>query len=192
MSQIRWVVQLSLGIMFALSTASKLADPMGFIRGVREYRILPQRSVLVFSLLLIVCEGFVSLSHLANWLLVFAAPIGLTMLCVFFAAVSVNLVRKRHLPCFCFGSGQRETTSARSLVRLAIAILGELVLLLQPGFFSGSFAHPAYYASAKDAVIAVSLALFALIATVWVLSLPDLLRLLRGRLHNQNQRISHS
>lgn len=97
--QIGWVVQLSLGVMFAVSTASKLGDPMSFVRGVREYRVLPQRSVLVFAILLIVCEAFVSLSHLGGWLLAFAAPMGLTMLCIFFVAVSVNLVRKRNLSC---------------------------------------------------------------------------------------------
>lgn len=95
--QIGWVVQLSLVVMFAVSTASKLGDPMSFVRGVREYRILPQRSALVFAILLIVCEAFVSLSHLGGWLLAFAAPMGLTMLCIFFVAVSVNLVRTEPL-----------------------------------------------------------------------------------------------
>ena len=188
----RWVVQLCLGTMFALSAASKIGNPRGFARGVEEYRILPRRVAFLFALLVILCEIFLSLSHIFGWLLVYAVPVGVAMLCSFFVAVSVNLARKRNLPCFCFGGYEQEPISSRSLARLAIAILGELLLLLHPGFFDNSFPRAASHASAQDVVLAGTWTLFVLIATLWVLSLPDLLRLVLSKLHWQHASPSHS
>jgi hypothetical protein len=175
--QIRWVVQLSLGVMFALSVASKLRDPMGFARGVEEYNIVPRRVASGFAFLVIVCEAFLSVSYLGGWLIVFSVPLGLTLLTGFFAAVSVNLLRQRELPCYCFGSDEGERISARSLARLAMAISGELVLVLEAGFFSSPFTQSARQASPRDIALAVSWSILTLVAAVWALNLPDLLAL---------------
>lgn len=154
--QARWVVQLSLGVMFAVSAASKLRDPVGFARGVELYKIVPRCLAFALAFLVILCEGFLSLSYLGGWLMVFSVPLGLALLSSFFLAVTINLLRRRDLPCFCFGGDEGERISARSLARLAIAISGELVLILQPGFFSSRFARFAYHASARDMVLTMS------------------------------------
>jgi hypothetical protein len=181
----RWVIQLSLGFMFALSAVSKLKDPLSFVRGVTEYRILPRKGTVFFAVFVIVAELLLSISHLSSQMLSLAAPFGFALLSSFVAAVGINLARHRDLPCFCFGAEEGEMISGRTLVRLGIAILGESILMLQPGFFSAPSGRALFTASAHEAVIALAWTLFLLIAILWVLEMPGLLDLARARFSGQ-------
>src|SRR5438094_5777889 len=119
------VLRFSLGLMFGLSASSKLMSPRSFFYGVAEYGLLPQRMVVISALGIIVCETFLAVSHVSGQFLVFSVPMALIILFVFFTAIGINLVRQRDIPCFCFGNGEGESISARSLARLIIAIAGE-------------------------------------------------------------------
>jgi hypothetical protein len=175
---IGWVVRLAIGVMFALSALGKLRDVRAFAFGVREYKILPERSAVPFAILVIVCEVCLAILHLAGWLLIFAVPLGLLLLCSFLVAVSINVVRRRNVPCYCFGTGNGEVISSRSLVRLGIAILGELLLLLGPSVFSGATTHVTTRRSPQDIVLALTWVCFILLTTMWMMSVPDIKRLI--------------
>lgn len=176
----RWVIQLSLGFTFALSAISKLRAPISFIRGVREYQVLPPKIAELFAAFVIFAETFLAVSHLSGQMLRTAVPLGFVVLGIFAAGVVLNLMRHRDLPCFCFGTGE-ELISGRTLARLGITSLGELTLMLKPGFFSTSFARSSLTASVHEVVIAIAWAVFLLVAVLWVLEMPGLLQLARGR-----------
>jgi uncharacterized membrane protein YphA (DoxX/SURF4 family) len=180
----QWVIQLSLGVTFALSTLSKLTDPVSFVRGVREYKILPRQGAVLFAVFVIVAELLLSISHLSGQMLRVAAPLGFALLVSFAAAVAITLARHRELPCLCFGA-EGEMVSGRTLARLGITILGELILMLQPGFFSARSGRALFAASAHEAVIALAWTLFVLVAILWLLQVPELLDLARTRFSGQ-------
>ncbi len=129
----RLVVQLALGVVFLLSDTAKLRNPMTF----------------AFGLLLMPGEVFLALSHLTGWLIVVGVPLAMVTLVSFAVAVGVNLLRRREVPCYCFGDG-RETISGRSLTRLLMMTSGEVVLVTDSGFFGGSWSRSAPVATAKD------------------------------------------
>jgi hypothetical protein len=162
--------------MFTLSAMSKLTNPRSFIRGIKEYRILPGRGIVVFAILIILCELLLAFSHLSGWYLALMAPLGLVLLCTFFLAVSVNLARGRDLPCLCFGSG--EVISPRSLVRLIIALLGELGVLVQSSSLSLAD-RISSHGSAPDAVLALTWAVLLVLGVTWLLQLPEVIAIAR-------------
>jgi len=182
---VRLIVQFSLGFTFALSVVSKITDPVSFARGVREYKILPRQGAVCFAIVVIVSELFLSISHLSGRMLRVAVPLGLALLSSFGAAVAINLTRDRHVPCFCFGAEEEEMISGRTLARLGIAILGEFILMLQPGFFSTASGSALLTASAQEVVVALAWTLFLLVAILWLLEMPDLLDLARARFSGQ-------
>jgi uncharacterized membrane protein YphA (DoxX/SURF4 family) len=172
--QLQLMVNLSLGLMFAISSTAKLGSPKRFMEGVANYGLVPQPFVSTFAIFVIVTEAVLSVLHLTGRLV--AAPLALSLLCMFFAAVSTNLIRKRAVPCHCFGSGSAEMISSRSLIRLALAISGECFLLVQ----GGDWLTPLYaqvHVSPTDILLGVSWTLFIMLAIKWGLSLPDLIRL---------------
>lgn len=126
-----WVAQLCLGVVFGVSACTKLASPLRFAHGVAEYKILPARISFLFGFAVIGCEIFIAVSHLFGWLLSVAAPTGLLLLLSFLSAVSINLARRRVLPCYCFGAGKGELISVRSLARIAFALCGEALVLFR-------------------------------------------------------------
>ena len=134
LSETQLAIQLALGMVFLLSAASKLRNPMEFSRGVREYRVVPVAFVGPASILLIALEISLAIGHLTGFLLVVVIPLGFAALCCFAAAVSINLRRGRALPCYCFGSRNGETISTHTLVRILFLGLGELFLLGTPVF----------------------------------------------------------
>lgn len=174
-----WVIQLALGAVFLLSATGKLRSPIAFARGVVDYEILPPRLAFIFGFLVIPLESFLAFSHLTGWLLVAAVPIGLAILLSFAMAVGLNLARGRGLPCYCFGGQSREMLSGRSLARLVMMISGEFVLLVRPGFFSGSLSRYTAVVTERDLILGPTWMLFVMMSAMWALSLPDLIDLLR-------------
>jgi putative oxidoreductase len=128
MLNVRLIMQLAIGTLFLLSTAGKLRDPGGFVRGVRQYQILPAIAVQI-GLIIIPLEGFLAISHLSGWMLSLSALIGCGLLSIFAVAVTVNLYWGRAVPCYCFGGGGDDTISLRTLARLVLLLTGEMVLL---------------------------------------------------------------
>ena len=185
--QARSVIQLSIGTMFALSAMGKLVAPRAFIEGVRDYEILPRSLVAIFALVVIILETILSVSHLSGWLLVVTVPLGLALLCCFFVAVSVNLVRRRTLPCYCFGGSGGESISRRSLARVGVAIVAELVLLRRSEVVVNAPGTVVAGLAAQDLILTTCWVICAMLAVAWVLSVPDLITLGRRRSHGLHE-----
>jgi hypothetical protein len=176
----RLVAQLAIGLVFLLSASAKLLNPAGFARGVVEYQVLPESLAYIAGLLLIPLEVFLAVSHLSGWMLAFAVPAGLGALVAFAAAVAINLRRGRALPCYCFGGEGGETISARALARLLLLLACELFVLTDPALFGRSqLVYPGRLASFSELGLALFWATFLLVAALWVLSVTDVIELLR-------------
>src|SRR5574341_319866 len=59
-------LQFSLGIVFLLSALPKLREPLAFVGGVVEYKILPAQVARVFALALIPLEAFLAVAFLTG------------------------------------------------------------------------------------------------------------------------------
>jgi methylamine utilization protein MauE len=184
MDEMLLVAQLAVGLVFLPSASGKLQNPVGFAQGVSEYRILPSYLAFGVGMLLIPLEFFLGVSHLTGWLLAYTVPMGLATLASFAVAVAVNLRRGRSLPCYCFGSQDRERISGRTLARLLLLFACELLLLLDAGLFKASpLVYPDRIHSFHDLALASFWAIFLLIAGSWLLSAPEVIELWRKR-HN--------
>jgi hypothetical protein len=175
------VVQIAIGLVFFLSATGKLLNPARFAAGVAEYRILPESLAFIVGLLVIPLEIFLGISHLSGWLLSFAVPIGLAMLASFMIAVATNLKRGRVLPCYCFGGGEGEMISGLTLVRLVLLFAAELLVLAGSGW-SGTvkLTYPDRVAGFAELGMVFFWATFILVVAVWLLSIADVIALLRG------------
>jgi hypothetical protein len=180
MAEVRLVVQLALGAVFLLSTGGKLRDPLGFARAVAEYRLLPRWLAYGLALLLIPMEGLLAVSHLTGFLLALAVPAGLVMLTIFAAVVQLTLRRGSVLPCYCFGSEGGETMSRRTLARLRLLVGGEALLLADPALFiANRLVYPEQVTTAPEIGFALLWAALLLVAGLWLLSMNDVVELLR-------------
>jgi Methylamine utilisation protein MauE len=176
--EMRLVMQLAIGIVFLLSTPSKLVDPRGFARGVTSHQVLPKSVAYGVGLLLIPLEIFLAVSHLSGWLLSVAVPIGLVTIGSFATAVAINLKRGRILPCYCFGS--LETISGRTLARSLLLFVGEFLLLVDPSLFNTSqVIYPKRIAGFSALCLALFWATFVLVAGSWLLRMTSVVELFR-------------
>ena len=170
--------QFAIGLVFLFSAASKVLAPSEFLRGVKNYRILPQSLAFGAGLLLIPLEIFLAVSHLSGWWLAFGAQLGLGMLASFAIAVTVNLKRGRVLPCYCFGGSEGEQISRRTLARLALLFLGELFLLAGLSWVERP-TNPLQLETYIDLGLILLWSVFLLLAALWLLSSTDLIALFR-------------
>jgi hypothetical protein len=180
MDEILLAVQIAIGLVFLLSAIGKLMNPRGFAAGVAEYRILPRSIAFTVGFMLIPLEILLGVSHLSGWLLQLAVPLGLATLATFMIAVGINLKRGSVLPCYCFGAGDGEVISVQTLLRLVLLVAGELIVLAGSGW-SGSvqLTYPDRIASFGDLGRVFFWATFILVAAVWLLSITDIIALLR-------------
>jgi hypothetical protein len=176
----RFIVQLSIGLVFLLSAPGKLASPTRFAKGVKAYRILPESLAYYFGLLIISSEAFLTVSHLTGWQLAFAVPLGLAVVVSIATAVLINLKRGQVLPCYCFGTQGRETISRRTLARLLLLLAGEFLLLTDPNLFrTDKLIYPNVINSFSEFCLAILGAVILLVSGFWLLRLNDLIELLR-------------
>lgn len=174
------VVQLAVGLVFLLSVNGKLMNPLGFARGVIEYRILPDRVSYLAGLLLIPTEILLAATHLTGWLLSFGVLSGIAVLTCFMTGVAINLRRGRLLPCHCFGASKGDVISGRTLARLALLMAGELLLLAGVDFSMAN--NPVTLDQFRDVSefgSAFLSAVFLLVFGNWLLTAADVMKLLR-------------
>src|SRR5215469_8230279 len=98
-----FAVQFAVVDVFLFSVAGKLYDPVRFARGVLDYEILSPPLAYYAASLIIIFESLLAASHLTNRFVRLTSFFGLILLLVFLVAVSVNLAKKRKIPCHCFG-----------------------------------------------------------------------------------------
>jgi TRAP-type C4-dicarboxylate transport system permease small subunit len=173
------IAQFAVGTVFLISAAGKLRDPRSFTRGIEDYEILPERMALSASLLIIVVEIWLATAHLTGWWLSWALPAGSALLACFAAAVAVNLRRGRTLPCYCFGTLGRESISGRTLGRLLLLFSTEVLLLANSTLVANTRIVHEQIQPSERLELAFSWAIFLLVASSWLLSMPELADLLR-------------
>lgn len=116
---------LILGVTLLLAGLSKLRSPAAFAAGVMEYKILPVPLAHWYARLLPFVEVGVGMLLIAGIWINQLAFISALMFLSFAIAVSVNLLRKRQLSCFCFGSGSSSIgwhTISRIILLLSLSI----------------------------------------------------------------------
>ena len=166
------VIQLALGLVFAVSSTAKLRAPKVLARAVADYRIVPDSVDYPLGCALIAAEVLLAITHLTGCLLAIAIPLGFGMLTSFAVAVSVNLGRGRSLPCHCFGGNSQEQISLHTLTRVLLLTGAELFLLAKPNLFSRSqIIYPGRIASLSQVGLAFFWALFLLAVFSWILNL---------------------
>lgn len=181
------VVQLAIGLVLLLASAGKWRNPLGFARGVADYEVLPERLSLAFGMFLLPLETALAVSHLTGWKLQLAAPIGFGMFISFAFAVGLNLVRGRNLPCYCFGAGAGESISIRALVRLLALLGGESFLIFSPARHGADLLLYHQVGSLREFGFALFWAALLIVAVTWLLSLADLVELLRSHGSSEEQ-----
>lgn len=175
-----WVVQLTLGIVFTTSSAAKVMSLKRFLRGIREYDILPARLTIIVGLAIVLGELFLAFAHLTGLLLAIAVPFGILLLCSFVSAVGTNLIRNRTVPCYCFGTGEEEAISSRSLIRLALVLVAECSLVYSLWFDAGPAGRRGEYYQSPETIAATLIWVAVLLHfTLWLLNLPELVALAR-------------
>ena len=173
-------LQIAIGLVFLFSAIGKLLNPLKFAAGVAEYRILPEWLAYIVGLVLIPFELFLAAAHLGGWLLQLALPAGLVMLISFMIAVGINLKRGSVLPCHCFGAGEGEMISTRTLVRLGLLFAGEAIVIAGSGWPAiVKLTYPDRVSSFAELGQMFFWATFILILAVWLLSMTDVIALLR-------------
>uniref|UniRef100_A0A831TDW5 Methylamine utilisation protein MauE domain-containing protein n=1 Tax=Thermorudis peleae TaxID=1382356 RepID=A0A831TDW5_9BACT len=126
-SELALAIQFSVGIVFLLSSLSKLRHPHRFVRSAVAYAVLPTRMTRALALALIPVEAFLAVAFLTGRIVAVALPLAAATLLVFLVAVSINLRRGRRIPCGCFGQAS-EPISLRTITRL-LMLLGAIGLL---------------------------------------------------------------
>jgi hypothetical protein len=174
-TQAAGALQLSLGLIFALSVAPKLRRPRSFAGDVEDYHLLPRRASLAAALLLIGAELALALALLAGILTRLAIPLALGLLGIFLVAVAVNLRRGRSVACGCFGRAE-ERISGMSIARLLLlsAAAAALLLLRAGGYGRDAGLTSLGAVPLTDQLATWLLAVALLLLGSWTLRLPEI------------------
>jgi hypothetical protein len=116
--------RLTLGIVFALSGITKLANVHAFVASVGDFRLLPRRLVAPFAVGVVAAELASAAALLRGIGVEAAAVVVLVLLAIFTTALVRSLSRGRTVVCRCFGE-----LSARSLSWTAVLRNGLLLAL---------------------------------------------------------------
>jgi len=181
-------LQFTLGIVFTISSFSKVSHPRAFVRTVVAYQILSRSGSVVVALGLMIIEPFLAITFLTGWLANVALPLAAGCLLIFLIVVLINLGRGNQVACGCFG-GTGEQISVRTATRLGllIAVAALLAVLRATGsspLILVSLTPPGVIAVNNVVQIAIG-SVFSLITALWALSLPELTSLARHIGHRQ-------
>jgi Methylamine utilisation protein MauE len=171
------VLQMAIGVTFALSTVQKLRRPVSFIHGIRQYRLLPENLLAPFGALVIVLEAVIAIAHLTGLLVVYGRALGFLLLSTFLVAVASVMMRNIPVTCHCFGSAEGEWVSARTVIRLLLLLGAEAYVLLM-GMFHAAWTAPRDHGLVESLQAAMAASLL-LAVTSWVLAAPDVKAMIR-------------
>ena len=127
------VARLCLGFFLFPSALGKLTNQRGFIQGMVDYQILPERTAKVFGLILPWIELGLALALILGIALPIAATVASLLLMSFTAAVTINLQRGHEIMCNCYGIAGTKTISWGTVVRnVLLLLLAAVVVSLAP------------------------------------------------------------
>jgi uncharacterized membrane protein YphA (DoxX/SURF4 family) len=128
-------VQIALGIFFVVAALPKLSDPPSFAHMIYNYRLLPGALVNLFALVLPWLELLSGVALLLGvWRRAGAAVVGVLLL-LFFAAISVNLLRGNAIECGCFDVRDLGKSVAERLSDMRWDLLRDVGMLAMVGQF---------------------------------------------------------
>lgn len=124
-TQLQLVLRLALALVFFASAGAKLREPAAFVRGVRDYQVLPRKLTWLYAWSLPYVEIITAVLLVTGLLPVVATGIAVLLLGSFAIAIAIVTIRGQELDCHCFGtaSGTRVGwhTFTRDLLLLAPA-----------------------------------------------------------------------
>jgi hypothetical protein len=133
MADSTYVLQLALGATYTAAVASKLRSPRALLAGL-EVRGLSS-SWLRYAVIIVIVpfELWLALAHLFGWSLQTAAAAGAILIAGFGVITGVELWNGRRVPCLCFDSSGSEIISRDTLLRQALIVVAQLLLLSRLG-----------------------------------------------------------
>jgi len=118
------VCRLLLSLLFAAAARHKLRAHREFLAVLREYQLLPARSVALAAILVIGAEVFAACGIWWTSLRVPAAAVAVVLLVAYGAAIGINLWRgRREIDCGCSFGPSQQPLSAALLARNAVLLL---------------------------------------------------------------------
>jgi uncharacterized membrane protein YphA (DoxX/SURF4 family) len=124
------LVRIALGVIFVLSSWSKIADPPGFAHMLWNYKILPDALINPAALLLPWVEATAGLALIAGIWSRGAAVVVVGMLIAFSAGLATDLVRGIAIDCGCFSVAATNRTPAELMLDMKLELLRDLGMLL--------------------------------------------------------------
>lgn len=126
------VLRFILGLTLLWAGISKFKQWSRLVHGVIEYHILPPAPARLYGRLLPLLEVGTGALLFLGILVRAAALLASLMFLSFAIAVSINLARRRDMPCFCFGADSTDKLGWHTLIRILLLLSFTLGLILLP------------------------------------------------------------
>lgn len=170
--------------MLVASFLSKARAFARFEEVVAEYAIVPERLTRVGAATVVCAEGVLGLALVTGTGGLLAVALTAVLFTVFGVAVAINLRRGRRVPCGCFGSTEEEI-SRRTLARVGLLITAATTLIAMVLSGSSLTAVSELMAGGSQEfgymLQIASLGGFLILVGMWILALPEVIRLLSPR-----------
>jgi hypothetical protein len=128
---LQWIARLSLASLFLWSAAHKVRASADFRAALSAYRLVPTGALRTAHRLLVAMEVAISLALLVPGLAPGSALAAAGLLCLYSAAILVNLVRgRREIDCGCAGLARSRPISPALLSRNAALVAAALLCVL--------------------------------------------------------------
>jgi len=170
------VLRFVIGVTLLAASFPKLKNPAKFALGVMQYKVLPTQLARAYGLLLPLCEVLAgSMLILGGWVRVVSSASAI-MFGSFGFGVLVNLLRKKEMPCYCFGTS--ESLGWNTLTRICILLgLSMVLALIAPGEGGGlSLSVQAVPTDLPSLAPLLFLTLFGLVMLEFVRISPSVIR----------------
>lgn len=174
------VVQISVGLCFAIAALAKASAFRLFVAGVASYGMVPRMVVGPFSGFVLIAEVLAAACFLSGVLVVQAAVAALFLLIAFGIAALVARRRGLSTTCFCFGLDGGESTTSKGLLRLFLLLGGVGATL---GCHVSDFRNDPVSAIPSWEMFAASFAV--VLGAAWVIEIPELIAIGRRELVEQ-------
>lgn len=110
-------------LLFGVSAIHKLREPAAFARSMDAYELVPSAAVRPLAALVSFAEIVIAAALLVPATSIPAALAGGGLLCVYSAAIAINLLRgRRHIDCGCLGPTARRPIDGGLLLRNGLLI----------------------------------------------------------------------
>ncbi len=128
---VRWLI----GLIFLLSSVTKLRDPKGFTMAVYNFRVLPPRLADLYATLIPYVEMITGALLMVGLFTPWAAASAFLTLLSFTLAIGWNLARGHHPDCHCFGNLFSEELSGMLVIRNTALMLLVSLAIFTPSVF---------------------------------------------------------